>query len=83
MRIIAFDSKKRIQQNIRPFTNNSKDVLEKSRLFSLALDKASELGGSVKFFEPSNQNWFELFSKIKEIMQYIKLLEVYYLLVWK
>ena len=40
-----------------PFTINSKDVLEKSRLFSLALDKALELGGSVKSFEPSDQNY--------------------------
>lgn len=40
-----------------PFGKDSKDILEKSRLFSLALDKASELSGCVKFFESPDQNY--------------------------
>lgn len=43
--------------NTGPFANNSRDVLEKSRLFSLALDRAAELGGSIKFFDSSDQNF--------------------------
>ena len=41
--------------NDGPFDKNSKEVLEKSRLFSLVLDKAAQLGGSIKFFEPLDQ----------------------------
>ena len=40
-----------------PFEKNSKDVLEKSNLFNLALNKATILEGSVKFFESADQNF--------------------------
>ncbi len=40
-----------------PFSNKSKDVLEESQLFSMALDKSCELGGCVKFFEPIDQKY--------------------------
>mgnify|MGYP001495885667 CR=1 FL=1 len=40
------------------FNKESKSVMEKSNLFRYALDKASQLGGSVKFFEPSDQELF-------------------------
>ncbi len=43
--------------NNGPFDKISTEVLEKSRLFSLALDKATQLGGSVKFFEPNDQRF--------------------------
>lgn len=41
--------------NSGPFEKNSRGILEKSRLFSLVSDKAAQLGGSVKFFEPLDQ----------------------------
>lgn len=41
------------------FGTDSKKVLEYSRLFNLALDKASEFGGTVKFFEPADQFYIE------------------------
>lgn len=43
--------------NSGPFEKDSKEILEKSRLFYLALDKAAQLGGSVKFFEPLDQRF--------------------------
>jgi len=43
--------------NTGAFGNNSKEVIEKSRLFSLALNKSCQTGGSIKFFEPSDQEF--------------------------
>lgn len=39
------------------FEKDSKEILEKSPLFNLALNKASFQGGSVKFFEPNDLNY--------------------------
>ena len=41
--------------NSGPFEKSSREILEKSRLFSLVSDKAAQLGGSVKFFESLDQ----------------------------
>ncbi len=43
--------------HLGPFSNKSKDILEESRLFSLALDKSCELGGCVKFFDLTDQKF--------------------------